>query len=304
MIAEFAANLSFAAFYLAANPGACAAALFLQLSVGLALLAVAWPASRNAIRCEQLKRRMLSQARSLPADLRASLMPPGLHSLPPVLIVESGPGPLCVIGLTKPVIVLENRLLATLTACELRCALAHEIAHIQRADPVRMLIAPALSGLLAAILICCGTILFSVREEMVPMGLGTGLLGAVLAIIAALGVKDLVQSALSRHAELCCDRAAAIHGRQATASALVKTARLVVGRPNSQPVLGFAENLLAVRVRSLLNPGQNTQRGLIILLVIGTAALAVADIALSPMPSCQACDRLDKLAAHYAARIG
>jgi Zn-dependent protease with chaperone function len=302
MIAEFLANLSFALLYLATNPGACAAAVLLQVSCVLVGLGALWPVWRGVQRANELKRRLL--AMQLPGvGVPAVAMARADGSLQPqVIVVTEGPGPLAVVGLRSPIIAVEERLLQTLTHDEFQCALAHEVAHVRRADPLRMLLLPPAFAVIAAILVACGTILFSVRDDAVPMALGTGVLGSLLAIVLAVAVAPLARSLISRCAELSCDRAAAVHGRHATASALVKTARLTLSRASVPGTASLADGLVAIRVRALLNPTTGSRSALAYVTALLLVTAGAVDVLASPFPSCEACERLNKLANAYAAR--
>lgn len=302
MIAELLANLSFALLYLATNPGACAAAVLLQMSCVFVGLGALWPVGRRVQSAKALKRSLLARQLHGVRVPAVALARADGSAQPQVIVVTEGPGPLAVVGLRNPIIAIEERLLQTLTHDELQCALAHEVAHVRRADPLRMLLLPPAFAVFAAILVACGTILFSVRDDAVPMALGTGVAGSLLAIVLAVAVNPLARSVISRRAELSCDRAAAIYGRHATASALVKTARLALGRVSVPGTASLADGLVAIRVRALLarpTSGRSAWAYLTALLLVTAGAV---DVLASPFPSCEACMRLDKLANAYSAR--
>jgi Zn-dependent protease with chaperone function len=302
MIAELVANLSFALLYLATNPGACAAAVLLQISCVLVGFGALWPVWHGVRSANALKRSLLArQLRGVRVPDVALAKADGSAS-PQVIVVTEGPGPLAVIGLRSPIIAIEKRLLQTLSQDELQCALAHEVAHVRRADPLRMLLLPPAFAVFAAILVACGTILFSVRDDAVPMAVGTGIAGSLLAIVLAVAVNPLARAVISRRAELSCDRAAAIYGRHATASALVKTARLTLGRASVPGTASLADALVAIRVRALLRPSTGRRPVLAYLTALLLVTAGVVDVFSSPFPSCEACTRLNKLANEYAAR--
>jgi Zn-dependent protease with chaperone function len=153
---------------------------------------------------------------------------------PPLVFLEEGPPLLYCTGAVRPAVVVSRAAIDLLDAAELRCALAHELAHLERRDP-------AVSWLL---------------------------MGARAVNWFNPGLQVLVR-ALARDAERGADeRAAAATGdRLALASGLLKLYRATEGRtlPPSRRNLPLAASLaepiararahdIGARCRSLMDP--------------------------------------------------
>lgn len=206
-------------------------------------LVCAWVVAR-AIATERLRRRLVRYG--VRVQLPAGIAPVHPHTGRPVPVIAAAAalGPLATIGLVHPVIVMDTALADRLTQAELRCALAHEAAHVGRRDGLRSLLVPPLAALVAALLV---NVLLGVEVApptavaFMPVFLPAGLCGWA------------VHCALSQQAEFACDAAAARHGRLETASALIKAARMTSHTRAEPGLAALADRHIAKRVRALLN---------------------------------------------------
>lgn len=200
----------------------------------LAALLVVLTVTIRAAATELLRARIVGgQAALLPDHQRPSH--PRSGRLLPVLVMDTPPSPLATIGLVQPVIVMHRQLPEWLDAAELRCALAHEAAHVARHDALRLLLLPPLAGLAT---------LAVVEPWMAP--------AAAQWLIAAF-IWWAVHQRMSWRAELACDGLAARQGRLETASALIKTARFLGPRAADHGAMALAGRNIARRVRVLLH---------------------------------------------------
>lgn len=211
----------------------------------LALVSL-WVTAR-ALATELFRRRLVLEGK--PMSLPDDVVPvhPRTGRRLSVFVAVGTDDPLATVGFFRPVIVMHAALPDWLTSAELRCALAHEAAHIARCDGLRCLIVPPI---LASLILLLAGAAFPAGEETFAW-----FSTAVTAAIALAGGWAM-QVMLARRAELACDRNAARHGRFETASAIVKASRLTSHRLADHGSVALADRHIAKRVQALLrDPG-------------------------------------------------
>ncbi len=190
----------------------------------------------------EFTRMRLARSR-LPVPLSDTIAPRHPRTGQPIRVLQGQDrnSPLSVIGWRDPVILMHPTLPDWLNPAELRCALVHEAAHIANHDAIRLLLLPPAFG--AALMLALTLLVAPSGDAWLDVMVGSAGLFGWWAAYRHVG----------KQAEIACDALAARHDPLATASALIKSARLASRRQPATGRIALADRNIAYRISLLLD---------------------------------------------------